>query len=135
MELSIKLLPNQQSIHLIDEVMKTYTTMYNLPNKREICFVAHELVINSVEAMKQSQKNDEIEFQVTHIGEEIVITVTDYAGGIPEDKLKTLFEFKIEELITSDRGRGLFFVKNMVDKISFYQSSEMKFLVKVSKKI
>lgn len=136
MELSIKLLPNQQSIHLIDEVMNTLTNSYNLPNKKEICFVVHELIINSVEAMEELKKNEvEIEFQA-HLRNGIIeISVIDYARGIEEDQLATMFEINTKHLTSSDRGRGLFFVKNMVDDISFYQFKENKFLVKVTKKL
>lgn len=137
MEFTLNVNPDTQAIAFIDQVMENYTELYNLPYKRELRFVVHELVINAVEAMGKidtpSQK--EIQIHVTQSYEEIKITVTDEAKGIAENDWDKVLQFDLDELDYSDRGRGLFFVKNMVDHIWFENISETKFLVRISKKI
>ena len=137
MEFTLNVNPDTQAIAFIDQVMENFTDLYNLPYKRELRFVVHELVINAVEAMGKiytpSQK--EIQIHVTQTYQEIKITVTDEAKGIAENDWDKILQFDLNELDYSDRGRGLFFVKNMVDHIWFENISDTKFLVGVSKKI
>ena len=137
MEFTLNVNPDTQAIAFIDQVMENYTELYNLPYKRELRFVVHELVINAVEAMGKidtpSQK--EIQIHVTQSYEEIKITVTDEAKGIAENDWDKVLQFDLDKFDYADRGRGLFFVKNMVDHIWFENISETKFLVGISKKI
>ncbi|MFM9534802.1 MULTISPECIES: ATP-binding protein [Lysinibacillus] len=136
MEFTLNVNPDTQAIAFIDQIMENYTDLYNLPYKREIRFVVHELVINAVEAMGKinipTQK--EIQIHVTQSNEEIKITVTDEAKGIDEKDWDKVLQFDLDKLDYADRGRGLFFVKNMVDHIWFENISETKFLVGISKK-
>ncbi|MGE7695042.1 ATP-binding protein [Lysinibacillus sp. NPDC094177] len=129
--------PDSQSIAYIDQVMENFTNVYNLPFKREIRFVVHELVINAIEAMEKIEPYSKkaIQVHVYHSNEEIKITVIDEAKGIAEYDWDKVLQFDLNELDYSDRGRGLFFVKNMVDHIWFENISETKFLVGISKKI
>lgn len=137
MEFTLNLIPNQQAIYFVDQTMASYTDLYNLPSKKELCFVTHELVINAVEAMQNAYKNttEKIQIHVSQNDEYVTITVTDHAEGIPKEEWEKVLRFDLENLAFSDRGRGLFFVKNMVDEIWFENVSDTKFLVGVSKKI
>ncbi|MGE7672741.1 ATP-binding protein [Lysinibacillus sp. NPDC094403] len=129
--------PDSQSIAYIDQVMENFTNVYNLPFKRELRFVVHELVINAIEAMEKIEPYSKkaIQVHVYRSNEEIKITVIDEAKGIAENDWDKVLQFDLNELDYSDRGRGLFFVKNMVDHIWFENISETKFLVGISKKI
>lgn len=51
MEFTLNVNPDTHAIAFIDQVIENYTNIYNLPYKRELRFVVHELVINAVEAM------------------------------------------------------------------------------------
>lgn len=137
MEFTLNLLPDQRCINFIDEIMNTYLTVYNLPHKRELCFVVHELIINAVEAMEKVKKSEteSIQINVSQKNGEIIVTVIDHAGGIEEENWEDVFQFDLEKMTYSDRGRGLFFVKNMVDNIWFQHLSDTKFLVGISKKV
>ena len=137
MEFTLNVNPDTQAIAFIDQVMENYTDLYNLPYKRELRFVVHELVINAVEAMGKinTPVQKEIQIHVTPSNEEIKITVTDEAKGIDEKDWDKVLQFDLDKLDYADRGRGLFFVKNMVDHIWFENISETKFLVGISKKI
>ncbi|MEC1301851.1 ATP-binding protein [Lysinibacillus capsici] len=137
MEFTLNVNPDTQAIAFIDQVMENYTEIYNLPYKRELRFVVHELVINAVEAMGKinTPAQKKIQIQVTQSNEEIKITVTDEAKGIDEKYWDKVLQFDLDKFDYADRGRGLFFVKNMVDHIWFENISETKFLVGISKKI
>lgn len=137
MEFTLNLVPNQNAIFFVDETMKNYTNIFNLPSKKELCFIVHELVINAVEAMEFGTKNDTEKIQVTvsQDSEQVKVTVVDHGKGIPEDSWEDALKFDLDEIGFSDRGRGLFFVKNMVDEVWFENVSESKFLVGVSKRV
>ncbi|MBX8943845.1 MULTISPECIES: ATP-binding protein [Lysinibacillus] len=137
MEFTLNVNPDTQAIAFIDQVMENYTDLYNLPYKRELRFVVHELVINAVEAMGKinTPVQKEIQIHVAQSNEEIKITVTDEAKGIDQKDWDKVLQFDLDKLDYADRGRGLFFVKNMVDHIWFENISKTKFLVGISKKI
>lgn len=137
MEFTLNVNPDTQAIAFVDQVMENYSNVYNLPYKKELRFVVHELVINAVEAMGKIDacSEKEIQIHVYQSNEEIKVTVTDEAKGIAENDWDKILQYDLNELDYSDRGRGLFFVKNMVDDIWFEHISETKFLVGISKRI
>ena len=137
MELLLSVEPNQQSIQFVDQTITTFAEFYEIPNKRELCFVVHELVINAVEAMQQIQFTEmkEIKVQVIKDADVLKVTVTDEAMGIPEEKWSCILEANFEELDYSDRGRGFLFIKHMVDELWFENLPNNCFLVGVKKKI
>lgn len=138
MEFTLRVQANLEAVHFIDTVMENYTNIYTIPFSREMRFVLHELVINAIEAMEKidiAPPHNTIQIQVTHNDEEIKLTVIDEAQGITEDDLEKTLQFDLNEHNYTDRGRGLFFVKQMVDSIWFKHISKTKFLVGVSKKI
>jgi len=137
MEFTLNVNPDTQAIAFVDQVMENYSNVYNLPYKKELRFVVHELVINAVEAMGKIDacSEKEIQIHVYQSNEEIKVTVTDEAKGIAENDWDKILQYDLNELDYSDRGRGLFFVKNMVDDIWFEHISKTKFLVGISKRI
>lgn len=137
MEFTLNVVPNQQAIFFVDQIMENYTKLYDLPNQRELRFVVHELVINAVEAMEKANlsSKEKIQVHVSQNDELIKVTVIDQAKGIPKNDWEKVLQFDLDNLTCSDRGRGLFFVKNMVDEMWFESISDTKFLVGISKKI
>lgn len=137
MELLLNVEPTQRSIHFVDQTITTFTETYEIPNKRDICFIIHELVINAVEAMQQMPFTEvnEIVVHVTKDEDVLKVTVTDEAMGIPEEKWNCILEANFDELDYSDRGRGFLFIKHMVDELWFENLSNNRFLVGVKKKI
>ena len=135
MELLLSIEPNQQSIHFIDQTITLFAEIYEIPNKRELCFVVHELVINAVEAMQKIQFTDgnEIEIHVIKEADVLKVTVTDRAMGIPEEKWYEILEADFTTLDYSERGRGFLFIKHMVDELWFENLSHNRFLVGVKK--
>lgn len=136
MKFSVEIPPNYQAIQLIDDMMKSYVTIYDLPNSKELCFILHELVINAVEAMVQIEREQgTIQVQVEKNGNHLQMSVADQAGGIPEEQWEEILTYDFETMGDSDRGRGLFFVQYMVDHIWFEFALPDQFLVSVSKKL
>ena len=136
MEFTLYLTANQQAIDFIDQTMESYTSLYNLSVKREVCFVVHELVINAVEAMRNVGKADEeIQVHVKQREEQLQVTVIDQAEGIPEEHWDSIFQEDFQQDSFLERGRGLLFVKYMVDDLWFEHVSDTQFLVGITKKI
>lgn len=136
MEFSIEVPPNQQAIQLVDAMMKSYVSTCDLPNSRELCFVLHELIINAVEAMEKAGNHTQmIQVKVLQEHGQLQMTVIDAAEGIPQEKWQEALTYDLEKMADSDRGRGLFFVQHMVDRIWFEYITPNRFLVGVSKNI
>lgn len=136
MEFTVEVPPNEQAIDFVDAIMKRFITMYELPYERELCFVLHELVINAVEAMQSTGKQEQLIFvQVVQNREQLQMIVIDRANGIPEEQWEEVLTYNFEEMADSDRGRGLFFVQHMVDHIWFEQVAPNRFLVGASKNL
>lgn len=135
MELLLSVEPNQQSIQFVDQTITIFADIYEIPNKRELIFVVHELVINAVEAMQQIQFTEvkEIEVHVKKEEDVLKVTVTDAAMGIPEEKWDCMLDANFDQLDYSDRGRGFLFIKHMVDEIWFENLPNNRFLVGVKK--
>lgn len=136
MGFSVEVSPNEQAIELVDAMMASYVSTYDLPNARELCFVLHELVINAVEAMRGAGKGEQIiEVQIEQDCDTLQMVVIDGAGGIPKEQWQDVLTYNFEEMLTSDRGRGLFFIQHMVDQIWFEHIAPERFLVGVSKNL
>lgn len=133
MKLQLTIKPDQQAIFFIDKIMESYIETYHPELIRECCFVTHELIINAVEAMNKAQKTNEISITIHCTNQELQVTVTDCAGGIPKEQWNAVLEENLEIDDFSDRGRGLFFIKHMVDDIWFEQPTVSQFLVGIRK--
>ncbi|ARD48880.1 hypothetical protein SporoP37_12405 [Sporosarcina sp. P37] len=135
MEFTFSIIPNQQSIRLIDQLMENYTELYAIPCAREICFVTHELVINAVEAMEKDGRTESIEVYVRNEDDQLHIAVTDSAEGIPEEQWPGILGAALADESFCERGRGFLFIQHMVDQLWFEQLSGSQFLVGVKKKL
>lgn len=125
--------PDQQAIFFIDQLMESYTKTYHPELMQECCFVTHELIINAVEAMNQANQTEDISITIYCTNTELQITVTDCAGGIPKEQWDAVLTEDLSIDDFSDRGRGLFFIKHMVDHIWFEQPTPSQFLVGITK--
>lgn len=133
MKLTLMLQPNEQAIFFIDQLMESYTKVFHPDFMRECCFVMHELVINAVEAMVQANSTENIEVIISCTNEVLEMTIIDCAAGIPKEQWNAVLEDCLTTDDFSDRGRGLFFIKHMVDSIWFEQLDDARFSVNVKK--
>ncbi|PIC79998.1 ATP-binding protein [Sporosarcina sp. P18a] len=135
MEFKFAITPSQQSVLLIDQLMESYSELYSIPCAREICFVMHEMVINAVEAMEKEGRSESIEVHMRNEDEQLRITVSDFAKGIPEEQWPVVLDRSADGDSFCERGRGFLFIQHMVDQLWFEQVSDAQFLVGVEKKI
>lgn len=137
MQIIIEIPPTEQGIQLIDEMMKSYVSINEIPFERELCFVLHELVINAVEAMEKAGyvEGHYIKVQLEKSNVTLSMSVIDFADGIPEECWQKVLTYDLETMGDLDRGRGLLFVQHMVDDIWFEYVAPKQFLVGVTKKI
>lgn len=134
MEFTFTITPNEQAILLIDQLMESYTELYDIPCAQEICFVMHELVINAVEAMEKERRTEPIELHMHYTYGQLQMTVTDVAKGIPKEQWPDVLDTAVESEDYGDRGRGFLFIQHMVDQLWFEQLSGGRFLVGATKK-
>ncbi|MBS7345667.1 MAG: sensor histidine kinase [Caryophanon sp.] len=138
MKVVVEIPPTQEGIRLVDEMMKSYIDIHELPYERELCFVLHELVINAVEAMEKVAAGDRdcIQVKIEKTNVTINMYVIDFADGIPEEQWQEVLTYEMDAMGDNfDRGRGLFFVQHMVDKIWFEYVAPKQFLVGVTKSL
>lgn len=138
MNVVVEIPPTQEGIRLIDEMMQSYVEIHELPHARELCFVLHELVINAVEAMGKASEHERdcIQVKIEKTNVTLNMCVIDFADGIPEESWEQVLTYDLEAMGDNfDRGRGLFFVQHMVDKIWFEYVAPKQFLVGVTKSL
>jgi signal transduction histidine kinase len=101
-----------QNIDVVLSGDKTLTVA-GLPN--ELNQVVLSLLKNSKdEFVKKPHDHMKIDINITHINNKAIITVTDNAGGIPEDIIDTIFDIYITTK-KDGSGLGLNISKNMVE--------------------
>jgi nitrogen fixation/metabolism regulation signal transduction histidine kinase len=123
-----------QNIDVVLSGDKTLTVA-GLPN--ELNQVVLSLLKNSKdEFVKKPHDHMKIDINITHINDKAIITVTDNAGGIPEDIIDTIFDIYITTK-KDGSGLGLNISKNMVEdhmngKLSVRNTSDgAKFTIKL----
>lgn len=135
MELQLAIKPDEQSVYFADHMMENFAAFYELNEAKELCFVLHELIINSVEASVKAASGKNIEIALLYENSEITMTVTDSAGGIPEEQWAVVTDLNVMDLSFSERGRGFLFIQHMVDQLWFENLDDGQFTVGVKKKL
>lgn len=135
MELQLAVKPDERSVYFADHMMENFAAFYELNEAQELCFVLHELIINSVEASIETAGGKNVEIAVLYENSEITMTVTDSAGGIPEEQWAVVTDLNVMDLSVSERGRGFLFIQHMVDQLWFENLDGGQFKVGVKKKI
>lgn len=129
----MRAVPNKQSIFLMDQMVENFTRLHDLRCAREINFVVHELIINAAEATENAGLTQHIQLSIVMATTEIIVTIIDCAGGIPEDQLAALTSDRDPVENFCERGRGFLFIRQMVDELWFEQLSSSQFLVGIRK--
>lgn len=113
-----------------------------LPDKvrKEIDFVVNEALINALEATSkkygQEMKQYFLSMCVEATESSIIIKVTDQADGNKMKILNILENRTFEDVLESERGRGLLFIKHMVDEIWFEGTdNEKEFTIAMRKEV
>jgi signal transduction histidine kinase len=77
------------------------------------------LINNARDAFEENKiVNGEIDIRVYHEQDELIIAVTDNAGGIPKHILKSIFEpYFTTKHKTKGTGLGLYMSKQLIEKV------------------
>lgn len=135
MELHLSIVPAVQSVRYVDEQTQQFLELHQIPFQREIVFIIHELIINAIEAMEKCKEKKANEIEV-HIKKEdctIHMQVIDGADGIPTTQANELLHLNMQDVLLSERGRGLLFIQHMADRIFFKTLDDHRFAVHVEK--
>ncbi|WP_246938921.1 ATP-binding protein [Bacillus pinisoli] len=125
-----------RSIELFDTKATEYLQKYT-DSHRSLAFIAHELLINSLEASFRRYGDlafrYSIKLKISQYEQGIDITVSDYAGGIHPDELHQVQGRSLEDIVSSEDGRGLLMIEHMVDDIKMEYKNDGAFEIKVRK--
>ena len=80
-----------------------------------LSFVLREAVLNAVEALANPQSM--LKICITAETDALVIRVIDSGAGFVDGWQEHLAKLSMEDCLLSERGRGLLFIRNMVDEI------------------
>lgn len=111
-------------IERFDDELKGKFEQYSCSLQEHICFIIHELLINSFEATINKYGDDAHHYnlyaEVEMKKEEYIIQVSDKCGGVPQEVLT----HELEDFLHNERGRGLLLIKELVDSLSFHHEHE-----------
>lgn len=133
MKIHLHVQPTTQSIHFIDHMMQQFVEDYQLSCAKEICFVAHELLINAVEAAPI--QNALIEFKLILEHTSLHIMVINDGVGISKHQQQLILQNTHREPSLEERGHGFYFIQHMVDDLWFEQLQSQQFLVGITKNL
>lgn len=122
--LNVKIPCDLNEIEKLEKAIREQLSLYQSSVRDHICFIVHELLINSFEATMKtfsgpsSLYSINAHVEMTH--SEYIIHITDECGGVKGE----VFTHELEDILLADRGRGLLMVRELVDSISFHQNDE-----------
>ncbi len=120
------------NIEIIDKLLEITLNYHKINWYRQFCFAAHELLINSIEAMsKHSSSLDKIFIELAININSITFSIYDTGGGLPFDINDLPARYNISNMKSS--GRGLFMIKSLVDDFSFFKADNGQYIYKISK--
>jgi len=88
--------------------------LYASLDKTQLIRIVTNLVKNSIQAIKETDKNPKIEVKVASEGNSVKITVSDNGKGISDKNKELIFEPKFTTK-TSGMGLGLSMIKNIIE--------------------
>jgi len=123
------------NIPKIDNLLCFLLEHENILEYRGFCFAAHELLINSIEALRgiysKSLQND-INVYIQISDDIILFSINDRGGGIPEETMQRIDKLNMEDLLNEERGRGIYLIKNFVDEFSYAAEDNGSFSYTIS---
>lgn len=137
--------PSQKLIDLSDEMMESFFKYSGISQYRKLCFAAHELVTNAVEAVLRQQEaagsDHRIEARMPGMfirmelnGEDIVITISAQ-GALRDGRLAAeIPRISFDDLLREERGKGLLMAKRLSDQLTFEQDGEGRIIMQLRKK-
>jgi signal transduction histidine kinase len=101
-----------EKVKVILKLSATNDTIEAIPS--QITQVIINLIVNAIEAFPQASSKSEIVIETQSVDNSILITVSDNAGGIPEEQLHTIFDWYVTSKETGT-GQGLAICKQIIE--------------------
>ena len=132
-EFNYECVSDVSEIEVADDILELFLKHQRLDWYKQFGFAAHELLINSVEAMsKQAQDNDKLLYvKITMDSSAVTFSVTDTGGGLPDEVIDKFATCDI--LSMEGHGRGLLMINSLVDDFIFLDEGDGKHTYKIIK--
>ncbi len=134
-EICLKIQADKQYLKYIDDVLLQTLKLFNSDLASRFHFALHEIIINSIQAAERDNgKNDNtVIITVGKDNNEIRASVMDMFGGMKETK--EVSKKISKERIFEENGRGILFIKEIVDEYSWELDDNGSFTVHIVMKI
>lgn len=127
-----------EMVEFLDQICEWTLSRYNQLESRKIALAVHEAIINSVEAMKRrygDQENHLIAVKIQIQMEEIEVKIIDTAGGLPSEAQERLKNQDFDDIIWEEDGRGLLFMRHLVDEVWHGIDDDGRFVMGLRKRV
>jgi anti-sigma regulatory factor (Ser/Thr protein kinase) len=107
-----------EQVALIDQLVESILASHGVQRCNHFAFAAHELVINSVEAMRAcgSPPPNHMVVHLEVTAEKVLFSITDRGGGLPSHIVPLPDMISIPADALAEHGRGLHLVQTLVDR-------------------
>ncbi|MDM8534884.1 ATP-binding protein [Clostridiaceae bacterium HSG29] len=130
-EICLKIEADKQYLEYIDDVLLQTLRLFNGDLACRFQFALHEIIINSIQAAEKDNGKTDNTITITLIKDdnEIRASVMDMFGGMKETKKD--YNKISKEQILEENGRGIFFIKEIVDEYSWELDDNGSFTVHI----
>ena len=132
-EFYLKITPTWDEVTRADEFIGKALSEVEFYGSFQISFAIHELVINSVEALK-ADPLESIELFLKADKDNVEFILKDRAGGLKNTSIEILDNTNFEDILEEESGRGLLLVKHLTDSFEHYFDQEGKAVYKICKR-
>lgn len=108
-----------ESLSFLDMFCESSLSFIGSKKKEWICFAAHEVFINIIEAARKRNgeaSTKKLSLRICSQNNEIEIRIVDDLGGIPDEILENVGSHKFEEVVLQEHGRGLMMIHHIADE-------------------
>ncbi|WP_017756250.1 ATP-binding protein [Calidifontibacillus oryziterrae] len=127
---------NVESINYFNQLCERALELINWKEIRSVAFALNEAIINAVEATQKKYGMSTVETVIVHMqitSNVVDIQVIDKAGGMSDEQIKLLEKREFRDVGFSERGRGILFMKKLMDQVHFQKQENGVFIVQLKK--
>ncbi|BAU29847.1 histidine kinase-like protein [Aneurinibacillus soli] len=118
-ELQVTCPANLNSLYFLDDFCEHSLSFIGSIKKEWICFAAHEVFINIIEATRQQygdSHNKKLSMRISSQNNEIEIEISDEVSGIPDEILGSVRIRTFEDVLLEENSRGLMMIHHIADE-------------------
>jgi anti-sigma regulatory factor (Ser/Thr protein kinase) len=135
--MQLEMMPVNREITRVDSAMEGFLISVGFKQYKDVLFAAHELLINSVQAMNQKYEEScpyVIKIEAKASPDIVEISITDYGGGLPEGWRESLEDLGFEDFFLLESGRGLMMINVLTDSFECGLSPDGAAIYKIIKR-